>query len=103
MADIRRVRLFAEPLIPVGLKPSAEQNRKLAAVLEAHARRSVGDDFSALEKLIGSERDSPYAPSLLFNLGMDYLHTARYSRAIPALEQAWAALKAATEPEVKKA
>ena len=99
--DLRQVRLFAEPLIPVGRPPSPEENRRLAAILRPHAQRAVHDDFSHLEKFIADHPDAPWTPSLLFNLGMDYYRTGFYSKALPTLEKAWALLKDATDPTAK--
>jgi RHS repeat-associated protein len=99
--DIKHVRLFAEPLLPVGGKPSAEQNRQLAAVLLRHSRRAMADDFSELEQFVAAYPDSPWTPSLLFNMGLEYYKTGWYSKALGAWEKSWAQLKPAADPAVK--
>jgi RHS repeat-associated protein len=100
-ADLRQVRLFAEPLVPVGRTPAAQENGQLAAVLRPHGQRAAVDDFSHLEQFITNHPDSPWAPALTFNLGMDYYNTGLYSKALAAWEKAWAVLKNATDPAAK--
>jgi RHS repeat-associated protein len=99
--EIRHVRLFVEPLVPVGAAPSAEENRQLANALHQYVQRSVVDDFSSLEQFVANHPDSPWTPSLLFNLGMECYTAGWYSKALAAYEKAWPLLKSATDPASK--
>ena len=65
--EIRQVRLFAEPLVPTGSVPSAEENRQVAEALRQHVQRTIADDFSALEQFVAAHPESPWTPALLFN------------------------------------
>jgi RHS repeat-associated protein len=99
--EIRHVRLFAEPLVPTGSVPSAEENRQIADALRQHVQRPVADDFSALEQYVAAHLDSPWTPSLLFNLGMEYYRTGRYSKVLESWQEAWPRLQPATDPAAK--
>jgi RHS repeat-associated protein len=99
--DIRHVRLFAEPLVPTGAEPSAEENRQLAHALSQHAQRTINDDFSALEQFVADHQNSPWTPSLMFDLGMEYYKTGWYSKALDTWAQAWPLLEPATDPAAK--
>jgi hypothetical protein len=99
--DIRHVRLFVEPLVPTGSEPSAEENRQLAQALSQHAQRTINDDFSALEQFVTDHQDSPWTPSLMFDLGMEYYKTGWYSKALDTWAQAWPLLEPATDPAAK--
>jgi RHS repeat-associated protein len=99
--EIRQVRLFAEPLVPIRQAPSEEENRQLAVALRQHAGRTLADDFSALDYFVASHSDSPWTPSLTFDLGMEFYKTGHYSKALGALENAWQLLKNAPDPASK--
>ena len=99
--DFRQVRLFAEPLIPVGDTPSASQNRELATAISIYSERTVPDDYSSLELFVTKYPDSPWAPSLLFDLGMEYYSTAWYSKALVAFEKAWLLFKKSNDTTIK--
>jgi hypothetical protein len=99
--ELMRTRLFPEPLLAVGATPSTAQNRQLAMALRLHAQRAVADDFSTLEEFITQHPDSPWAPSLRFNLGLEYSHTGWFSKTVEAWENAWASLKTVTDPTLK--
>jgi len=85
----------------VGPSPSGEQNRQLALALSSFAARTIPDDFSALEQFLSERTDSPWAPVLLFNLGVDYSHTGWFSKALAAWEKAWPLLKDSTDLRTK--
>ena len=99
--EIRHLRLFVEPLVQTGTGPSAEENRQLAEGLRQHDQRTGTDDFSALEQFVANHPVSPWTPSLLFNLGLEYYKTGWYSKALRAWEKAWPLLKDATDPAPK--
>src|SRR5580704_3780780 len=52
--------------------PSVKENRQVADALRQHVQRAVADDFAALEAYVAVHPESPWTPSLLFNLGMEY-------------------------------
>jgi RHS repeat-associated protein len=99
--EIRHVRLFAEPLVPTGSVPSVGENRQIADALRQHVQRPVADDFSTLEEYVAAHPDSPWTPSLLFDLGMEYYRTGRYSKALESWQEAWPRLQPATDPAAK--
>ncbi len=99
--ELRNVRMFVEPLVPTGSELSAEDNRQAAEALHAHYQRPVTDDFSDVEHFLANHPDSPWTPSLTFNLGMEYYQAGWYSKALAAWERAWLLLKDAKEPAPK--
>src|SRR2546427_3195372 len=56
--EIRSARIFFEPLIPVGRKPSAQENHQLAAALRLYQQRPAADDFSSLDRFLETNPDS---------------------------------------------
>src|SRR3989442_1660197 len=87
--EIRSARIFSEPLIPVGRKPSAQENQQLAIVLGLHQQRAVPDDFSALEQFIEKHPDSAWAPAVTFSLASEYYNTGWDSKGLAAWQSAW--------------
>jgi len=99
--DIASVHLLPEALVPVHPTPSAAQNKEIADALRLLSKRTVRDDFSALEQFVNEYPDSPWTPSVLFNLGLGYYRTGWYSKAINAWETAWPALKPSSDLAVR--
>src|SRR5580658_2321458 len=99
--DIQQVRLFSEPLLPIGREPTAQENRNLARTLEAYSQRGIGDDLSALEQFVAGSPDSPWVASLMFNMGMEYYRTGWYSKALACWEKAWPMMESSTDRSVK--
>ena len=85
--EIFRAHVFAEPLVPIGGKPTADENVELAAALLGYAKRAGPDDFSALTGFLREHPQSPWAAALLTDLGLEYYNTAHYSLAIEAWRQ----------------
>jgi RHS repeat-associated protein len=100
-AELRTARGFSEPLVPVGAKPSAAENRQLAQALEAYAQRPTRDDFSALEQFIADNPNSSWTPALWFELAGEYYRTGWYSKSLDAWRTAWPLLKNESEPAAK--
>jgi len=98
---IQRLRLFAEPLLPIGGVPGTEENRALTRAIQRFSQRALPDDFSALEDFITQHPASPWTPSLRFNLGIEFYITGWYSRAVAAWEMAWQVLKSVADPAAK--
>jgi RHS repeat-associated protein len=100
VADIFRLRVFDEPLVPVGGEPTADENAALAAALQQYSKRGA-DDFSILTRFVEQHPQSPWNASLLTGLGLEYYNTAHYSQALAAWNQAWGLSKDAKEPKGK--
>ncbi len=99
--EVFRARVFSEPLVPVGGRPTGEDNAALTRALEAYLTAGGGDATRALEDFLGQEPSSPWRPSLLLSLGQVYVHAGRPSRALRVLREAWDSAKGATEPRAK--
>jgi RHS repeat-associated protein len=96
-----RARIFQEPLVPFGVEPAATENADLAKALTGYSQRSGPDDFSSLTAFLRAHPDSPWAPALLTDLGLEYYNTAHYSLALEAWEKAWTLAKGATDLKAK--
>ena len=77
---------------------SPTDNADLSRALDAFKARSVPDDVSSLTAFLAQHPNSPWAPALLTNLGILYLHYGYFSKAIAAWQEAWAEGQAATDP-----
>jgi hypothetical protein len=99
--EIFRARVFEEPLVAIGGEPNADENAALAAALLGYAKRSGPDDFASLTGFLEKHPKSSWRAVLLANLGLEYYHTAHYSRSLAAWEQAWPLAKDATDAEGK--
>lgn len=95
--ELFRARVFAEPLVPIGGKPTAGENSDLAAALLGYSKRTGPDDFSSLTGYLNKYPQSPWTASLLTGLGLEYYNTAHYSLALDAWAKAWALGKGATD------
>jgi RHS repeat-associated protein len=94
-------RFFEEPLVPIGVEPTAAENAALAAALLSYSKRSSPDDFSSLTGFLEAYPKSPWNAALLTDLGFGYYNTGRYSKALEAWSQAWPLAKAASDPQGK--
>lgn len=100
LRDAIRAAHFAEPL--VSTKPtSAEEDRSLMQALSAYQQRTSASDFESLTSFVAGNPRSGWAPALLTNLGLAYLHDGYFSRALDAWQAAWREGKEATEPTAK--
>ncbi len=70
--EIFNLRVFSEPLVPIGGEPSAEENRALVDALNQYDSRSNQDDFSSLRSFVSSHPASKWAASLLTDMGIEY-------------------------------
>ena len=77
---------------------SSTEDQALSKALSAYARRATPDDVSSLAKFLAQYPHSGWAPALLTNLGLSYLHDGNFSPAIAAWKQAWALGKSASDP-----
>lgn len=99
--DISRLRVFEEPLTPMGGEPSAQENAALALALRDYSARKNPDDFSSLASFLHAHSRSPWNASLLTGLGLEYYNTAHYSLAMDAWAEAWTLAKDAKELRAK--
>ena len=99
--EISRARVFEEPLVPIGGKPSVEENAALATALLGYAKRNGPDDFSSPTHFLEQHPQSPWRAALLTDLGLEYYRTAHYSLALEAWQEAWALAKDATDRKAK--
>lgn len=95
--DIFQIRLFEEPLVPIGADPTSSENGALAAALLAYSKRSGPDDFSSLTGFLEVYPKCPWNVALLTNLGLEYYRTGHYSKTLEVWGQAWELGKAATD------
>jgi len=87
--EIKSVRVFEEPLIPIGGEPSQDENTALANALLAFANRTNADDFSALTDYLDLAPNEHWYAPVLFTLGSEFYNTGYYSRALDTWEDAW--------------
>ena len=95
--QVCRMRVFEEPLVPVGGEPSAAENDALYAALIDYSKRTGLDDFASLRGFLERHPNSPWRAALLTCLGLEYYNTAYYSRALEAWQEAWALGQKATD------
>lgn len=95
--DIFLIRLFEEPLVPVGADPTPAENAALAAALLGYSKRSSPDDFSSLTGFLKTYPKCPWNVALLTNLGLEYYNTGHYSKTLEVWGQAWELGRAATD------
>src|SRR6185436_15156962 len=69
--EFLRVRVFEEPLVPVGGYPTGDENSALAAALQNYAKRTIPDDFSSLTKFLDRYPQSAWNAALLTELGVE--------------------------------
>lgn len=100
MATALQTAHFAEPLVATAPTSSVE-DQALVQALTSYARRAQPDDFGNIAAFLAKYPHSGWAPALLTNLGISYLHDGYFSRAIDAWRKAWAQGKSATDPRAK--
>ena len=88
-AEIFNARVFDEPLVPSDGRPRSQENRALAAALEAYANRATQDDCSSLVSYLEAFPNSRWSGPLLLHLGTEYYNYGYFSRALDAWERAW--------------
>ena len=98
--EISAAHVFAEPLAPTA-PTTLPENKELAQALSAFVQRIDGDDFGAITGFLESHPNSPWRASLLTDLGIIWRHEGRFSKALPAWEEAWQSAKNATDRKAK--
>lgn len=93
--QIEATHVLEEPLIPIGGKTSKAENDALAHALLKYAKDR--NDISGLQSFVSAFPKSPWAASVLTNLGIIYRRTGYYTRALEAWRKAWSLAKSATQ------
>ncbi len=94
--DVLKLRVFEEPLYPIGLT-FADENAQLrgaiASLLAKRANLSPSEyayvDLSEFEAFLAGHPDSAWKPTLLANLGIAYYARGQFSKALAAWEESW--------------
>jgi hypothetical protein len=88
-AEIFRARVFEEPLVSVGGRGSAEEDRALADAILTYLERGGGEDVSVFEAFLKAHPRSAWRAALLVDLGIVYRRTGYFSKALDAWREAW--------------
>jgi RHS repeat-associated protein len=99
--EIYALRKLPEPLVPSGGKVTAAANQRLLDALTAFESRQRSDDFSALERFLTANPQSPWRLAVETNLGILYYHAGYFSKCIPAFLNAWNTGKNASDLKAK--
>jgi hypothetical protein len=97
-AELTRVHVFEEPLIPIGRATTAAENTALALAITTYISAGGGEDLSPFERFLAANPETPWRAALLTGLGIVYRRTGYFSRALMAWESAWTAARGATDP-----
>lgn len=96
-AEIIQARMFDEPLVPIGSEPTLVENGALATALLRYSERTSPDDLASLTGFLAQHPKSAWRAGLLTVLGLEYYHTAHYSQALAAWQEAWLLGQQATD------
>lgn len=99
-ADILAVRLFEEPLVPIGRTTDSE-NRALARQLMRYIENGGGEALAPFDAFLTAHPASPWRASLLVNLGLVHRRRGHISRALGAWEESWNLSKGAADPSAR--
>jgi len=97
-AELARVHVFEEPLIPIGRATTPAENAALALAITTYINAGGGEDLSLFEQYLATNPETPWRAALLTGLGIVYRRTGYFSRALTAWESAWTAARGATDP-----
>jgi RHS repeat-associated protein len=81
-------RVFQTTLISIDT-PSDTETTALRSAIDQYARRTVRDDFSALENFLEAYPNGSWSASIHAGLGGECFTVGRYSRALEHWRQAW--------------
>ncbi len=99
--DIFNIRIFEEPLVPVGADPTPAENDVLVSAILDYSKRADTEDFSSLTGFLEIYPTSSWNVALLTNLGLEYYNTGRYSKALESWSQACDLGRTVTNPRGK--
>lgn len=104
--EIRKARVFAETLEPIGqTAPAANENRALASALTMiRASRRPGKDLNVApaEEFLKQYPTSPWRVALWTNLGIEYYQRGSFSKCLAAWRLAWSVGKAESNPSAAR-
>ncbi len=100
-AEITRARVFEEPLLATGKRPTAKENEDLASALSTYLKAGVPDHTAEIEDLLFRAPQSPWRPSALVNLATVWRRTGHLSKAYRAWKTAWELTKDRTDPQAR--
>jgi hypothetical protein len=83
-AEVARVDVFDEPLVPIGRATTPAENQALVAGIQAYIRAGGGEDVAPLENLLATNPETPWRGAPLSGLGIVYRHTGYFSKALAA-------------------
>jgi RHS repeat-associated protein len=96
--ELVRSRVFDEPLVPIGGRPERKENQALAEALTTYVKAGNPERLGPFRGFLREHPTSPWAASLLTNLGIVYRRTGYLTRALESLSQAWGMAKGMTDP-----
>jgi len=99
--EITRVRVFDEPLIPMGGPSDATEDSELAGLIFETIQSKSPESATKFEAFLSSHPDSRWNGSLLLGLGVVYRRTGYFMRALDSWERSWALLKNETDPRLR--
>ncbi|MBS1767175.1 MAG: hypothetical protein JST05_07225 [Acidobacteria bacterium] len=99
--DIRAARVFEEPLVPVRGMTSDTEDADLLSVINRYQASGNAEQVDGFLSFLNGHPSSPWNPSLLLDLGLNYRHGGYYSRALLAWEKSWALTKNLTDPAAR--
>jgi len=99
--DIFALSVFSEPLVPVGEKPTPNDNRALLDALKQYGQRKTIEDNSALTNWLANNLDNPWRVALMTNMGIGYYKNGYFSKALDIWDQAWREGKEEKSPRGK--
>ena len=87
-SEIRRARVFLEPLVPIGV-PAGAENLALARAISDYAEKGQRSDVQPFTEFLREHPSSAWRASLLANLGIMHRASGYYTRALRAWDDAW--------------
>ena len=90
--ELTRVRVFAAPLVELGI-PTPAENADLAGLVTAYARGGRPDRVEPFAMFLERHPDTPWRASLVANLGTLHRQRGFIGRAVAAWRHAWALSK----------
>ncbi|MBL0211557.1 MAG: hypothetical protein IPQ13_11715 [Holophagaceae bacterium] len=100
-AEIRQLRIFEEPLIPVGSEIIQAENLELHDAVLSYQKGGDAEDLRPFQSFLKAHPASVWAPSLWCNLGITYSRFGYISKALDAWEHAWALSKNVRSGEMR--
>jgi RHS repeat-associated protein len=100
--DFKRLREFAEPLIPVGAELTPEDTAAFAVAVKSVLKAMPTVEFGPLEAFLAAHTKSPWRAAIQVNLAIGYYGSGWYSKSLAASEEAWTLAKSSEDPDVHR-